>query len=186
MGEAPVQSALRKLCAELDTAGIPYAIAGALALNARGYRRVTVDVDVLLTREGLGELKRRVLGRGWIEKFPGSKGLRDAELGVTIDVLIAGEFPGDGQPKAIAFPDPETLKKDPGPIPYLPIETLIELKLASGMSAAHRGKDLVDIQGLIKASGLPEDLADRLHPSVREKYRELWALAQVRDPISED
>ena len=34
----------------LDAANIPYAIAGAMALNAHGYRRVTTDVDVLLTR----------------------------------------------------------------------------------------------------------------------------------------
>ena len=33
------------------------------------------------------ELKQRVLGRGYVEKFPGSKGLRDTEHGVNIRVL---------------------------------------------------------------------------------------------------
>lgn len=146
---------------------------------------MTVDVAVLLTRAGLEALEERVLGCGWVEKFPGSKGMRDAELGVNIDVLPAGEFPGDGKPKPVSFPDPRRLEKDPGQIPYLPVETLIELKLASGMSAPHRGKDLSDVQGLIKAAGLPLVLADRLDPSVREKYAELWQFAQVTDPISE-
>jgi hypothetical protein len=45
MREAEVQKALDKLAALLDREGIPYAIVGAMALNAFGYRRVTVDVD---------------------------------------------------------------------------------------------------------------------------------------------
>src|SRR5207302_5038511 len=39
MGNAEVQYALQKLTAVLDAAGIPYAIAGAMALNHYGYRR---------------------------------------------------------------------------------------------------------------------------------------------------
>lgn len=53
MGTAEVQFALQKLTSVVDAAGIPYAIAGAMALNHHGYRRVTVNVDVLLTRDGL-------------------------------------------------------------------------------------------------------------------------------------
>lgn len=32
--------------------------------------------------------------------------MRDTENEVPIDVLIAGDFPGDGRPKPVAFPDP--------------------------------------------------------------------------------
>src|SRR5262245_56059723 len=142
MGEADVQRALVKLAGILDAAGIPYAIAGALALNEYGYRRVTVDVDVLLTREGLAQLKALGLGRGYLEKFPGSKGLRDTENGVSIDVLIAGDFPGDGKPKPIAFPDPAKVARRGDRVALLPLPTLIELKLASGMSAPHRLRDI--------------------------------------------
>src|SRR3954463_13720960 len=99
VGQADVQKALRKLARVLDEEGIPYAIAGAMALNAYGYQRVTIDVDVLLTKEGLASFKARHLGRGYVEKFAGSRGMRDAEHGVNIDVLVAGEFPGDGKPK---------------------------------------------------------------------------------------
>ena len=95
MGQADVQRALLKLAKLLDDAAIPYAIAGAMALNEYGYQRVTADVDVLLTREGLAKLKLRALGRGYLEKFPGSKGLRDTENNVAIDVLIAGDYPGE-------------------------------------------------------------------------------------------
>ena len=106
MGEADVQKALERLARVLEAEGIPYAIVGALALNEWGYRRVTVDVDVLLSAEGLRRLKAEVLGRGYVERFPGSRGLRDTEANVDIDFLIAGEYPGDGKPKPVAFPDP--------------------------------------------------------------------------------
>jgi hypothetical protein len=181
MGNAEVQHALKKLTGVLDAAGIPYAIAGAMALNQYGYRRVTVDVDVLLTREGLDRLKREVLGRGYIEKFPGSKGLRDTEHGVAIDVLLAGDFPGDGKPKSVRFPDPAAVAVRGEHGAFLPLETLIELKLASGISAPHRLKDLADVLELIRAADLEESLADRLDPSVRAKYAELWSAAQTRD-----
>jgi hypothetical protein len=59
----------------------------------------------------------------------------------------------------------------------------IELKLASGMVAPHRGQDLVDVQDLIKSADLPQNLADELHPWVREKFLELWRLAQATDPF---
>lgn len=85
----------------LDTADIPYALSGAMALNHHGYRRVTVNVDLLLTRDGLDRLKHEALDRGYVEKFPGSKGLRDTEHNVVIDVLLAGDYPGDGKPKPV-------------------------------------------------------------------------------------
>lgn len=178
MGEADVQRALLKLARLLDDAAIPYAVAGAMALNEYGYRRVTTDVDVLLTRQGLADLKLRALGRGYLEKFPGSKGLRDTENNVTIDVLIAGDYPGDGKPKAVVFPDPQTVAQRTARMSLLPLPMLIELKLASGLSAPHRLKDLADVLELIRAAHLPETLAEQLDESVRAKYSELWRAAQ--------
>ncbi len=60
-----VHQAVLAIALRLDRANIPYAIAGAMALGAHGYERVTVDVDVLLTREGLARLKS---GHGYAEK----------------------------------------------------------------------------------------------------------------------
>jgi hypothetical protein len=55
---------------------------------------------------------------------------------------------------------------------------LIELKLASGLSAGHRLRDLADVQDLIVALALPLELSDVLNESVREEYRRLWNLAR--------
>ena len=33
--------------------------------------------------------------------------LRDAQLGVRIEFIVTGQYPGDGKPKPVAFPQPE-------------------------------------------------------------------------------
>jgi hypothetical protein len=182
MGESDVQRALARLAAVLDQEGIPYAVVGAMALNEWGYRRVTVDVDVLLTADGLRRLKEAVLGRGYVEKFPGSRGLKDAEAGVDIDVILTGEFPGDGKPKPVVFPDPADVAVRGRSVALLPLPILIELKLASGISAPHRLRDLADVLELVRVLSLPRELGDSLDPSVRSKYLELWQAAQTPDP----
>ncbi|MBX3469848.1 MAG: hypothetical protein KF878_23485 [Planctomycetes bacterium] len=180
MGNADVQGAALALASRLDEAGIPYAIAGALALAAHGYLRVTDDADVLLTREGLAELERRFVAAGY--ERSGSKGLRDAQRNVKIDVLTAGDFPGDGKPKPVAFPDPAQVAERGERFAVLPLERLIELKLASGISAPHRLRDLADVLELVRAGGLPRALGERLDASVRPKFDELWLAAQGADP----
>ena len=50
------------------------------------------------------------------------------------------------------------------------LKKLIELKLASGMTAPDRLKDLADVQELIKIRELTSDFAKQLHPYVREQY----------------
>lgn len=182
MGDADVNHALRKLVAALAEVNVPYAIVGAMALNEYGYRRVTTDVDVLLTAEGLAAFKAHWLGRGYVEKFPGSKGLRDTEHGVAIDVLLTGEYPGDGKPKPVRFPDPAQVAVQGKTGAFMPLPRLLELKLASGMSAPHRLKDLADVLELIRAIQCPRSAGDDLDPSVRDKFFELWDAAQAVDP----
>ncbi|HVF59331.1 MAG TPA: hypothetical protein VNJ70_05915 [Thermoanaerobaculia bacterium] len=178
-GEAGVQRALERLARLLDEKEIPYAVIGAMALNEWGYRRVTIGVDVLLAPEGWRALEAEALGRGYVEKFPGSRGLRDTEAGVNVDVVLAGEYPGDGKPKPVVFPDPAQAAVRGRRVALLPLPKLIELKLASGLSAPHRLKDLADVLELIRQLSLPRETAESLDPSVRAKYEELWEAAQT-------
>jgi hypothetical protein len=173
MGLDEVHRALRKLTTALEADGTPYAIVGAMAMNAHGYRRATVDVDVLLTPEGLASFKAKHLGLGWVERFPGSKGLRDTELGVKIDVLLTGDYPGDGKPKPVRFPHPDVAVVGQG-FRVLSLRDLVELKLASGLTSPDRLKDLADVQELIRHASIPLDLAAQLDPMVREKFVEIW------------
>jgi hypothetical protein len=178
MGDSDVHKALEALASRLVQLDIPYAIVGALALNAYGYVRATIDVDVLLTREGLDRFKSTFLGRGYTEKLPGGKSMRDAVHNVDIDVLIAGDYPGDGAEKPVSFPDPAEAAVVGERFSLLPLETLIELKLAAGMTAPHRLRDLADVLELIRVNGLSAELGENLDPYVRDKYLELWTAAQ--------
>jgi hypothetical protein len=181
MGKSRVHEALAALAARLDVLEIPYAILGALALNAYGYLRATVDVDVLVTREGLERFRAAVLGRGYVEKFPGSRGLRDTARKVDIDVVLAGDYPGDGLEKPVRFPDPAAVAVKGETFALVPLETLIELKIASGMTAPHRLRDLADVIELIRVNSLPANYRERLHPYVRDRFTELWRAAQVSE-----
>jgi len=180
-GTSAVQLAAASLARRLEELRIDYAVAGAIALGVYGVLRATVDVDVVIRREDLARFKSEWLGRGYVEVFPGSKGIRDTEHGVKIDFLLTGDFPGDGLPKPVAFPEPAKTRLDLERFAVVPIETLVELKLASGMTAPHRGQDLVDVQRLVHEVRLPRDFAAKLHPYVRAKYDEVWQLAQHPD-----
>lgn len=103
--------------------------------------------------------------------------------GVNVDVLSAGRFPGDDKPKPIAFRDPATTAIRGRRFSLLPMARHIEIKLASGMVAPHRGKDLVDVQELIRSAALPRETAADLHPWVRDEFIEPWRLAQIDDPF---
>jgi hypothetical protein len=186
VGEAAVQKALTKLVAILEAENLPYAIIGALALNEYGHRRVTVDVDLIMREEDLQKFKRDWLGKGYAERVAGTGKLLDTDFDVHVDVLSTGRFPGDDRPKPISFPDPSTSAIRGAPFALLPVERWIELKLASGMVAAHRLKDLADVQELIHSAHLQSTMADSLHPWVRDKFMELWNAvdaARTSDPF---
>ncbi len=106
MKEDEVYEALRAVAGKLNELQIPYAIAGGMALNAHGYRRGTLDVDILVTPESLRTIHRELEGLGYVPPFAGSKNLKDVQNKVRIEFLVSGQFPGDGKHKPVAFPDP--------------------------------------------------------------------------------
>jgi hypothetical protein len=186
MQRGNVNQTLRDLARRLDEAGIPYAVLGAIALGQHGMPRMTMDIDVLLTPQGLAQFKARYLGRGYVPAFPGAeKTFRYGDTGVRIEVITTGEYPGDGLPKPVSFPDPQEASVEIGGVRVVTLERLIELKLASGMTAAHRLRDLADVQDLIRFLGLPEELAERLDGSVRPVYQKLWSQSQAPDRLQE-
>lgn len=173
-GAGAVQETLKKITTRLGELGIPYAVVGGMALFKQGVRRFTEDVDILVTREGLKEIHQKLEGLGYLPPFNHSKNLRDTDTGVKIEFLVTGDFPGDGKPKPLAFPDPAAVSEDCDGIQYVNLPTLIELKIASGMTSTERMKDLADVQELIKTLNLAKDFDQKLNPYVRDRYNELW------------
>ena len=180
-GKSDLHQALERLTERLQQLNIPYAIVGDMALHAYGYHRMTEEIETLMRPEGLAAFKKNCLGRGYVEKFPGSKSLRDATCNVPIDVLLTGDYPGDGKEKPVSFPDPAIAAIPGQRYALLPLENLIELKLASGMTAPHRLRDLADVLELIRIRQLDRNFAESLSPWVRKRYLELWQAAQQSD-----
>jgi hypothetical protein len=175
MRQGDVYDTLRRLARRLNEEGLNYAVIGGMAVVEHGSRRTTEDIDVLMREDTLEAFCDRCLGRGYVPAFPGAtRTFRDTETGVRIEIVVTGDYPGDGKPKDVAFPDPADVAVRGDEFLVARLETLIDLKLASGISAPHRLRDLADVQDLIVRTRLPLELAERLHPSVRAEYRRLW------------
>jgi len=159
MGEGTLNKTLDRLSRDLDQRGIDYMVIGAVALLAHGYPRFTKDINLVMTAEGLERFHDELIGLGYAP--------------ASIKVMTTGEYPGDGRPKPVIMPDPVGASTKIDGVKFVTLEKLIELKLASGISAADRLKDLADVQELIKIRNLDAEFAVKLDPYVRTKYLEL-------------
>jgi hypothetical protein len=172
-GQGRLRKTYDRLTKRSNALGVAYGVVGGYALIAHGVRRFTEDVDILVSGEGLDRLHKQLIGLGYVRVVPGSRNLRDVETGVKIKFIVAGEFPGDGKPKPVAFPAPEAVVERREGIKVINLKSLIELKLASGMTAKGRLQDLADVQRLIQEHGLNAEFAEDLNAYVRDKFLEL-------------
>jgi len=171
MGVGKVHETLEALVADLTLAGIDYALIGGMALNAHGYRRETVDVDLLVRPDGLRKFAEEFAGKGYLPAFPGArKSFRNTTTGVPVEFLTTGEYPGDGNPKPVAFPDPVTVAIEIEGVKVVDLPTLVNLKVASGMTLPSRRRDLADVQDLIRILGLDASFATQLNPYVTTTF----------------
>ena len=182
-GRGELRRTLGRFVTALDGAGIPYAVVGAVALFEHGHERATTNIDVVVTADSRRRIHELLVGSGFLPPFANSRNLRDTLNGVRIDLIVAGDFPGDGKPKPVAFPDPsvEPLFVKDG-IRYVTAEKLVELKLASGISHQLRYRDLGDVVSLIDSARLPREFGERLNPYVQPKWFEIWDAWSV-DPM---
>jgi hypothetical protein len=125
-----------------------------------------------------------LVGHGYVQKSPGSRHLRDEVTRVRLAFLVSGDYPGDGRPKPVVFPLPAGVaERDEEGISFVNSITLIELKLDSAQSAAHRMRDRAIVHELIHLLKLPADFAEQLNPYVRDEFRARGALPS---PDTED
>jgi len=173
-GKGMLNKALLKIAADLDREKIEYAAIGAIAMNRHGFRRFTEDIDLLLTRDGLEQFHSVLVGRGYRPAFQSARKKFRTSDRVPVDIVTTGEYPGDGLPKPVVFPNPADFAVVIDGVKTISLEKLIELKLASGMTATDRLKDLADVQELIKLKKLDETFGETLNVYVRDKFYELY------------
>src|SRR5262245_32912187 len=86
---------LDRMNLEVREYGIEYNVIGAIALNQHGYQRFTVDIDLLLSKEGLEKFHAELVGRGYRPAFEGArKKFHSADRNVPIEIITTGEYPG--------------------------------------------------------------------------------------------
>lgn len=183
--ENAINSTINNLALDLQRLNIDYAIVGGNALKVHGFSRFTSDVDVLVAKGGKEVFAQNLIGRGYTPRFEKAKSkFRNTIFGVDIDLIESGDYPGDGKPKEVAFPNPEDCSFEyvsPSGIrvKYLQLLSIIELKLASYQSLPEsRERDKLDVIELVKAAHMDEDLATKLHSSVRDTYIECYRRAK--------
>jgi hypothetical protein len=156
----------------LTNQGVPHAVVGGVAVCLHGYRRNTVDLD-LLVRPGDTAVVRSALEADGIAWSEATHEFRTAS-GVAVQFVLAGESEGPRQPAV--FPDPADARhviRVEG-LPVLSLAALIQSKLACGLGNLRRThKDFADVVELIAIHGLDKSFARFLHKSVRAEFREL-------------
>ena len=156
----------------LREAGIEHAIAGGVAVCLHGYRRNTVDLD-LLVRSVDTDAIRTALEADGLKWSEATKEFRTSS-DVAVQFVMAGASEGTGQ--SAVFPDPadaSQLTHIEG-LPVLSLAALIQSKLACGLGNLRRThKDFADVVELIAIHRLNSSFAHLLHRSVQPEFRTL-------------
>src|SRR5215813_12990199 len=86
----------------LEQAGIPHAIVGGVAVCLHGYRRNTVDLNLLVRRDDSDSIRAALAADDFVWNAK-TKEFRSSS-GIAIQFVIAGDREGKGQ--EVRFPDP--------------------------------------------------------------------------------
>jgi hypothetical protein len=152
--------------------GIAYAIVGGVAVCLHGYRRNTVDLDLLISPDDSKALRSLLEADGFLWDAA-EKEFRSPN-GLAIQCVLAGEREGPGQ--TATFPSPSDAKQVATieGLQVLSLAALIQSKLACGLGNLRRThKDFADVVELIAVHRLDGSFARFLHKSVRKEFREL-------------
>jgi hypothetical protein len=178
LGNAPLWETTSCVNELLSGNGINYAIAGGVAVCLHGYRRNTVDLDLLIRSDDFDQIRTTLEADGIVWNAETKE--FQSPSGVAVQLLLAGDSEGPGQPTV--FPDPSDarhLARLEG-LPVLALADLIQSKIACGLGNLRRThKDFADVVELIAINRLDKSFARFLHKSVRAEFRELVRRAAV-------
>ena len=171
-------SPFSKIASKASSSGLQFLIIGGHAVNAYGYQRTTLDIDILIAEEELSEWKELLSQLGYIwghetESFVQFKEPEGSEeFPVDLMIVNASTF-AKLNAQAVGKPFGEIELKIPRPL------DLIALKLHALRSPVRveLGKDLPDILALIRLLDL--DLPDPDLCAILDRY----ATEQIKDAV---
>lgn len=156
----------------LEAGGVPHAIAGGVAVCLHGYQRNTVDLDLIVRRDDVDEIRAILEGVGYVWSEANHE--YRSPNGIAVQFLTAGERAGAGLPIPFADPGDARSVTEVEGLTVLSLPRLIESKIACGEGNLRRShKDFADVVELIAIHQLDGRFAGRLHKSVRKTFREL-------------
>ncbi len=175
---SPLLDTVRRIHAAFSSLKESYVVVGGLAVLRNGAPRTTIDVDILVTKEGWDRFRRASPeGFSSIE----SDSAVDERNNVAIDVL----FSGDDWDMVIPLPDPEAAAEYDAGLGgnFLSLLACLELKTAVFLQKEKEygrelaAKDVADVTALLQANEgrIEENELKKLHPAV---YRELHAIRE--------
>ena len=172
LGHSALWETARQCCEILEAADLPHAIVGGVAVCLHGYRRNTVDVDLLIRHEDADSI-RRVLLDAEYRWNPQECEFRSPH-NVQVKFLLA-EAPA-GRDSSVRLPQPsnEASVTTIENLPVVELARLIEMKIACGQGSVRRThRDFADVIELIVSNGLRRDYARFLNKTVRKTFRQL-------------
>jgi hypothetical protein len=158
--------------AALDAAEIPHAVAGGVAVCLHGYRRNTIDLDVLIRQEDQAKVRAALEQSGftWIAESAEFR----VSSGIPVQFLISGMKAGKDSEVVLPEPDSDGVTVEIEGLNVLDLPRLIEIKLACGWGSPRRThRDLADVVELIAVHQLSRSFARHLHKSLWAAFRKL-------------
>lgn len=149
-----LQDSLAECVAALHRAGVPFAVAGAFAVAMHGHVRATRDIDFLVRLADREAARRALEAVGYTCAFesdafahferrplPELPGLVERA-----DLLFSSHAIGQ---RAIDAAMRQPLPWARGPLPVVPLDTLLLMKLMAASADPGRLQDLVDVRALL-------------------------------------
>ena len=156
----------------LESAKIPHAVIGGVAVCLHGYQRNTVDLDLLVRSTDTVAIRALLEEAGF--KWSEEQAEFRSPSGTPVQLLLAGERAGPGSEVRLSDPSDKAIVIEREGLAVVTLSRLIESKLACGLGSLRRThKDFADVVELIVANRLGRSFARYLHRSVRETFLKL-------------
>lgn len=152
---------------------IHHCFIGGAVLPFHGYRRMTDDIDMLVSAEDKHKLKNIPIGvmRDVTRASSSVRRMVLHEPRTEVEIIYSGD---DFNKTGFVYPEPGEVSTIVQGVPVLTLKSLVSFKVQSGIEAKGRIRDLGDAQELIRRNNLPKDYLEGISDAVQDKYYELW------------
>jgi hypothetical protein len=179
LGSYDIWETARRCHEVLTSVGLPYALVGGVAVCLHGYRRNTIDVDILIRREDSAAVRQALEANGlpWDDDHREFRGPNQ----IPVHIVLGRTPAGNDRTYNVDFPDPAEAAHCEmiDGLSVVTLARLIEVKLTCGLGSLRRAhRDFADVVELILIHNLDGRFAGNLHKSVRREFRRLVAAAR--------